>query len=484
MRHTAPRLLTLVALVLAGCSAVGPDYQRPATTAPATWKTEAGWQTAEPRDEQPKGPWWTQFGDSTLNQLETQALAQNQSLAIAQSRLDQARAQTAIAVGALLPRVGLQAGSSRFRTSADRPLNAYTVPNQSVVQNDFNGGINVSYEVDLSGRVRRQIESARASEAQSGADFENTRLMLTAQLAASYFSLRELDRETAVLRATIAAQRAALAFVNDRHELGYASALDMAQQQATLAGIEAQLQTLIDQRSHFEHALATLTGVDAPSFTLAPVPSKPLPPSPAISLLQPATLLERRPDIASSERAMAAANAQIGIARSAYYPTLTLAGLLGGDSNLLPKLFSLPSLLWSVGANATQTLFDAGRTDASVAAAKASFVQAEANYRQTVLNAFQEVQDSLSTRATMAQAASDLDRAARSSAQALEITEVRYHGGAANRLELVLAQQNLLAYQRQQVQNQGQQLLAAVQLVKALGGGWQAPVLAESVRNF
>ena len=181
---------------------------------------------------------------------------------------------------------------------------------------------------------------------------------------------------------------------------------------------------------------------------------------------------------------MAAANAQIGIARSAYYPTLTLAGLLGGDSNLLPKLFSLPSLLWSVGANATQTLFDAGRTDASVAAAKASFVQAEANYRQTVLNAFQEVQDSLSTRATLAQAASDLDRAARSSAQALEITEVRYHGGAANRLELVLAQQNLLAYQRQQVQNQGQQLLAAVQLVKALGGGWQAPVLAESVRNF
>ncbi|MDD0811588.1 efflux transporter outer membrane subunit [Curvibacter sp. RS43] len=464
--------LSLSGLLLAGCSAVGPDYQRPAVTTPAQWQTEPGWQNGQPRDTEPKGSWWTLYGDSQLNALMDLAQRQNNTLALAQSRLEQARAQTNSALGALLPRVGLQGGTSRYQTSANRPVTSYTSTNSSVQQNDYNLALTVSYEVDLSGRVRRQLEGARASEAQSQSDLENTRLLLGAQLASSYLALRGLDAEIEVLQQTLRAQRKTLDFVNARHELGSASGIDVGQQQGLLSGTEAQLQSLHDARARFEHALATLTGQPAPNFRLSA--SSQLPTPPQVALGQPADLLERRPDIASAERAMAAANAQIGIASSGYYPSLTLSSLYGDDSGSLAKLFSGPSLLWSLGLSATQTLFDGGRTTAAVNVAKASHQQASANYRQAVLVAFQEVQDGLSTQAALRQSSRALQQAVASAEKVLSLSQARYQAGASSLLEVVLAQQTLLGYQRQEVQNRSQQLLTSVQLVKALGGGWQA----------
>lgn len=466
--------------LLGGCSAVGPDYVRPDTVAPAHWQAEAGWQAGQPRDDELKGPWWLLYADPTLQGLVDTALKQNNTLALAQSRLDQARAQTDSALGALLPRVGLQAGTSRFRTSANRPLSSYTSANSSVEQSDYQTALTVSYEVDLAGRVRRQLENARAAQAQSGADFENTRLVLTAQLASSYLALRGLDAEIEVLNQTLKAQRQTLDFVTARHDLGSASGIDLEQQQGLVSGTEAQLQGLRDSRARFEHAIATLTGQPAPSFQLAADTRLPEPPQ--LPLGTPASLLERRPDIASAERAMAAANAQIGIATSAYYPSLTLNSLYGDDSNGFSKLFSAPSLLWSLGLSATQTLFDGGRTTAAVNVAKAGYQQASASYRQTVLQAFQEVQDSLTTQAALREAQRSLQQAVKSAGKVLELSQARYRAGASSLLEVVLAQQTLLGYQRQQVQNQSQQLLTSVQLIKALGGGWKAtdPTLSQA----
>jgi NodT family efflux transporter outer membrane factor (OMF) lipoprotein len=467
------RLPALALIGLAGCAAVGPDYVRPKLDAPAQWQTEPGWQSGQPRDADLKDNWWEMYGDAQLNGLIQTALAQNNNLAMAQARLDQARAQTASALSNFSPKVGLQAGSSRFRTSADRPLSNYAVTNTSVEQTDYNAGLTVSYEVDLAGRVRRTLEGAKASEAQSKADFENTRLVLVAQLASNYLALRELDAEMAVLEKTLKAQQKTLDLVNTRHDLGNASALDVEQQRSLLAGTDSQYQGLRDTRARFEHALATLTGQAAPGFTVPA--SAQLPEVPALPLNRPADLLERRPDVASAERAMAAANAQIGVARSAYFPTLMLSGLYGDDSNGFAKLFSAPSLLWTLGMAATQTLFDGGRINAAVAGAQGAYQQTAANYRQTVLVAFQEVQDSLSTQAALKQAEASLNTASNSAKRVLSLSEARYQAGAASLLEVVLSEQTLLNYQRQAVQNRGQQLLTSVQMVKALGGGWHAP---------
>lgn len=479
-RRPLPRPLPalLLAALLGGCAAVGPEHTRPSVAVPAHWQAEPGWQAGQPRDADLKGDWWRLFGDATLDALVATAHRQNNTLAVAQARLDQARAQTNAALGAQLPRLGLQAATSRFRTSANRPLNSYAAVNSSVEQNDYQTALTLSYEVDLAGRVRRQIESARAGEAQSGADFENTRLVLTAQLASSYLALRGLDTEIDVLQQTLAAQGQTLALVRARHALGTASGIDVEQQQALLSGTEAQLHTLRDNRARFEHAIATLTGQAAPEFRLPFSPG--LPDAPAIPLNAPADLIERRPDIASAERAMAAANAQIGIATSAYFPSLTLSSLYGDDSNRLSRLFTGPSLLWSLGLSAAQTLFDGGRTAAAVKVSEAGYQLAGANYRQTVLQALQEVQDSLTTLEALRAAQQSLGQAERSAARVLALSQARYQAGASSQLEVVLAQQTLLGYQRQATQNRSQQLLTSVQLVKALGGGWRPATPADS----
>jgi outer membrane protein, multidrug efflux system len=460
--------------VAAGC-AVGPDYRKPAADVPTAWQPEAPWREAAPNDAALKGDWWRLFQDDTLNPLVDRALTGNQNLRVAAARLDQARAQLTAAAADLYPSVGLSAGAARGRTSANRPLAAYSVPNQAIVQNDFELGPTVNYEADLFGRVRREVEGARASAQQAEADFENTRLLLTAQLVTDYFALRELDAELAVVRDSLDLQRDALGFIASRHDLGFATGLDLAQQQALVDASATQLELLDYQRAQYEHAIATLVGIPAPNFTIpAALATSSLP---AVPLGVPSDLLQRRPDVASAERSMAAANARIGVARAAYYPSIILgAGFgepnAGWQSNALATLFEAPSRLWSLGLSATQTLFDAGKTRANVRFATADYSAAVATYRQTVLTAMEEVENGITGLASLGRAVTQADASVNSAQEAFDIATVRYKGGVDTYLEMITAQQVLLGNQRQAVQVRGQQFATAVYLVKALGGGW------------
>lgn len=461
-----------------GC-AVGPDYHRPAADVPPSWEPAAPWHAAAPSDAALKGNWWELFEDSTLSSLVERALQANENLRVAAARLDQARSQVTVARSYLYPDIGLQASAARGKTSANRPLSAYAVPNQSVVQNDFALGPTVNYELDLFGRVRRQVEGYRAAAEQAAADFENTRLMLTAQLVSDYFTLRELDAETDVVNRSLSLERDALTFITSRHDLGYATGLDLAEQQALVQSSAAQLELLQVQRAQNEHAIATLVGAPAPGFGIAPTVVQDNLPAPPLGL--PSDLLQRRPDVAAAERAMAAANARIGVARAAYFPMIQLTPLvpnIGWESSAVASLFNAPSQLWAVGLSATQTLFDAGRTRANVHIAEQDYTAAVATYRQTVLGAMEEVENGITGLTSLERAAVQADASVQSAQRAFDIANERYKGGVAIYLDVLTAQQTLLGNQRQAVQIHGQQFLTAVYLVKALGGGWQELVAA------
>jgi outer membrane protein, multidrug efflux system len=325
----------------------------------------------------------------------------------------------------------------------------------------------VNYEVDLAGRVQRSVEGATASAEQVAADAENTRLLIGTDLATAYFSLRAVDAELDVLNRAIALQRRSLELVKSRYELGAATGLDVAQQQALLDTTLVQLDVVRRQRGPFEHALATLTGMPAPGFVLAPD-------LPEIALGVPSDMLERRPDVAAAERAMAAANAQIGVASAAFYPSVQLGGVYGVDSRRLPNLFEAPSVLWSLGVSAAQVLFDGGRLNANVDFARAGHAAALAGYRRTVLQAMQEVEDGITGLAALEHAAGQAQAAVVSASRVLSMATARYEGGAS-------AQQAQLASERLATQLRGQRLLTAVFLIKALGGDWQA---AGTVTSF
>ncbi|CAN5669160.1 efflux transporter outer membrane subunit [soil metagenome] len=459
-----------IALVLAGCAA-GPDYKKPATDMPVSWQVETPWRQSTPNDAADKGPWWRQFGDPQLDTLMQQALVASPTLAIASARLAQARAIVQVNSAALLPQVGLNNRDSRLRISANRPLTNYNTANFSTVQSDFQLSLTASYELDLSGRVRRTIEGATASAEQSAADLQNTRLLVTTDLASAYVNLREVDAELDVLQRSIDLQRHALDFVTSRHDLGATSGLEVAQQQALLDNTLTQVGTLQKQRAQFEHAIATLTGTAAPVFAIT-AEVRALQP-PAVPLGVPSDILERRPDVASAERAMAAANAQIGVARAAFYPSITLAPSYGVDSRMLSTLFDAPSLLWSIGLSATQTLFDGGRISANVDFARAGYDGTVAAYRRVVLTAMQEVEDGITGLAALERASTQAQTAVASARRVLDMATARYEGGATSYLDVITAQQSLLTSERQATQLTGQQLLTSVFLVKALGGDWQ-----------
>jgi len=458
----------------AGC-AVGPDYHRPQANVPPAWQPDAPWHEAVPNDAALKGDWWTLFQDGTLNTLTDRALAGNQNLRVAAARLEQARAEVSVATSDLFPSVGLSAAAARGRTSANRPLAEYSEPNQSTVQNDFVIGPTVSYEVDLFGRVRREVEGARAAAQQAEADFENTRLILTAQLVSDYFALRELDNEIGVVTHSLELERDALGFIASRHDLGFATGLDLAQQQALVDSSATQLDLLENQRAQLEHAIATLIGTPAPVFTVpASLAAASLP---AVPVGVPSELLQRRPDVASAERSMAAANARIGVARAAYYPSIDLGSGFGEpnagfQSNALSTLFEASSRLWSIGLSATQTLFDAGKNRANVRFANADYTAAVAAYRQTVLTAMEEVENGITGLASLDRAVREADASVKSAQDAFDIAAVRYRGGVDTYLEMITAQQILLSNQRQAVQVRGQQFATEVYLIKALGGSW------------
>jgi outer membrane protein, multidrug efflux system len=458
------------ALVLAGC-AVGPDYMRPALDMPVAWTVEAPFREGAPNDLASKGAWWLRFGDPKLDALEQQALAGSPTLTAASARLAQARAVLSASSAGLLPQVALSLREARQKVSANRPLTNYASPNFSTVQNDFVGAFAVNYEVDLAGRVRRTVEGARASVEQSAADLENVRLLLTAELATDYFSLRELDIELDVLSRSIDLQKRSLELATARHDLGAASGLDVAQQQALLDSTLTQVDVLRRQRTQFEHAIATLTGTAAPLFALAEEVRDLVPPQVPIGV--PSDVLERRPDVATAERAMAVANAQIGVANAAFYPSIILGPSYGAESNSLGTLFNASSLLWSVGVSIAQPIFDAGRLRANLDFAKAGYDVTVANYRRVVLTAMQEAEDGITGMAALDRAFAQARVAIESARRVLDIATSRYEGGVATYLEVITAQQGLLNNERLAAQLQGQLLLTSVFLVKALGGDWQ-----------
>jgi outer membrane protein, multidrug efflux system len=472
-------LSTMVAFTIvgAGCT-VGPRYSRPAAPAPAPdgWKTQPPWEQAAPKDTIPKGTWWAVYHDPTLDGYEQQLLNANQSLAAARDRLNQARALARVATASFFPQVATDPNYVRERGSGNRPLNGVSpsIVNgvRPYTQSVYTIPFTVSYEADLFGRVRRNVEAANASLQSTAADLGNVQLVLTAELAADYFTLRELDAEYKVVEESVDYQRKALDLVNRRHAGGIASGLEVAQQATVLDSTISQASLVQQSRAQYEHAIAVLLGQPAPSFSVPSAPLNVTPPP--VPLGVPSDVLERRPDIATLEREIAYENAQVGIARTAFYPHITLSGSGGLESAAISSLFSAPSLFWSLGADAFEPLLQGGRNRANLAAAQAAYDEAVANYRQSVLTAFQQVEDGISNLSTLSQAIATQAAAVEDARRALEIANNRYVGGVTNYLDVITAETTLLNSERLQTQLLGQQMVSSVYLVKALGGGWDA----------
>ena len=475
MKHSSSVAISLLLLLCAGCT-VGPRYARPSAPAPTpdAWKTQPPWQQAAPKDATPKGAWWQVFEDPVLDGYEQQLLQANQSLVAARDRLSQARSLARVATADFFPQVSTDPSAVRERGSGNRPLNGAVVANgvaRPYTQSVYTIPFSVSYEADLFGRVRKNVEAANASLQSTAADLGNVQLVLTAELAADYFTLRELDAEYQVVEESVGLQRKALDLLNQRHEGGIASGLEVAQQATLLDSTISQAALVQQSRAQYEHAIAVLVGLPASNFTVTVAPLKTNPPS--VPLGVPSDVLERRPDIATYERDMAFANARVGLARTAFYPHITLSGAGGLESTALSSLFNAPSLFWSLGADALEPVLQGGRNRANLAAAQAAYDEAVANYRQTVLTAFQQVEDGISNLSTLSQALSTQGAAVNDARKALEIANNRYVGGVTNYLDVITAQTTLLNNQRLETQLLGQQLVNTVYLVKALGGGWE-----------
>lgn len=473
-RLTRPSLrLAAVAICLAFASActLGPDYRRPDVETPAAWQADPGWRLAAPSHAPLALDWWRMFDDPLLDTLETRALAQNQTLAAASAHYAQATATLAAISSQQLPELDLDANVARAKVSKNRPQLNYATPNQSTVQNQVIVGPSLTYDVDLFGRIRREVESASASAEQAGDDLANARLVLTSDLATAYYALRERDAEIDVLDRSVQLQEKALDYVKAKHELGAVSGLDLLQQQSQLDSTRVQATLLRQQRAQYEHAIAALIGTPAPQFSIAPqlVPMT----VPDIATGVPSELLERRPDVAAAERAMAAANAQIGVAKAAFFPNITLSPGIGWESTSFANLLSAPSLMWTVGATLKQAVFDGGQRKANLAFANEGYRVTVANYRQAVLSAFQQVQDGVTGLAVLARAASESQAAVDDAKRLLSLANDRYSGGLVAYLDVISAQQSLLTSERRDAQVRGQRIALAVSLVKALGGGWQ-----------
>jgi len=457
-------------LLSSSACTVGPGYKRPTAAVPDMWKGEGPWQAAVPKDAIPKGAWWQLFHDAELDQLEQELLQANQSLTAARDRLSQARSQARIASSAYFPAVSADPSGQREEVAANRPFAGGELP--PFTQNNFTVPFSVSYELDLFGRVRRNLEAANASLQESAATLENVRLVLTAELAADYFNLRELDREAGVVRQSVEIQQKGLDLVNRRHEGGVANGLEVAQQAALLDSTATQLQLVLQQRAQYEHAIAALTGKSASAFSLADAPLNNAPP--AIPTGVPSEILQRRPDVAASERQMAYENAQVGLAMAAFYPHITLSGGGGWQSRDIASLITAPSAMWSLGGDLLQPIFDGGRNRANLALSRAAYDESVANYREGVLEAFQQVEDGLSGLALLNQAAKTQKAAVADSRRALDIANDRYVGGLTTYLDVITAQSTLLSNERLATQLLGQQMTTSVYLVKALGGAWDA----------
>ncbi len=454
---------------LTGCM-VGPNYKRPPAPAPEAYKTQAPWRVAAPKDSLPKGTWWEVFNDAELNSYEQQLLAANQSLLAAKDRLEEARSLARVTSAGFFPQANVDPSATRQRYAGDRP--EVVTLGRPLTQSTYEVPFFVNYEPDLFGKVRRSMQASNANLQGSASDMSNVQLVLTAELAADYFSLRELDAETQVVQESVAIQQKGLQLVVSRHSGGVASGLDLAQQQTLLDATVSQLYLVKQQREQYEHAVAVLTGNPAATFT---IPVQPLNATPVpVPLGVPSDLLERRPDIATAERHMAYENAEVGVAKAAFYPQLTIFGAGGFESTNITNLITAPNAIWSLGGDLLEPVFNGGRNRANLALARHTYDESVANYREAVLEAFQQVEDGLTGLTELSQANLSQNAAVADAHRALEIANNRYVGGVTSYLDVITAQSALLTNQRLATQLMGQQMVTEVYLVKALGGGWDA----------
>jgi NodT family efflux transporter outer membrane factor (OMF) lipoprotein len=464
MRVRLAGALSIAALLLGGCT-VGPRYVRPTAAVPPQYKEAGSWMPAQPSDQATKGEWWHIYSDPQLDSLEEQVSVSNQTLKAAQAQFLEARAAVRVARSAYFPSVTGGASLSRTRTSANKP--AVTA---AETLNDFQLPIDVSYEPDVWGRVRRSVEAARSEAQASAADLASTDLSLHAELALDYFQLRGLDSQKRLLDSTVTSYERALELTRSRYQGGIASAVDVAQAQTQLETTRAQAEDVGVQRAAFEHAIAVLIGKTTYEFTQEALPLTYPPPPVPVTL--PSELLERRPDIAAAERRVQEANAQIGVARAAYFPSFAITGGGGFESAKIGNLLEGPSGFWSLAGSAAELIFDGGQRRGVTEEARATYGQFVDNYRQTTLTAFQEVEDNLAALHILAQEASTEDAAVAAAEHSLELSNSRYKGGVANYLEVTTAQSAALGDERGAVDVHTRRLVASVLLIKALGGGW------------
>ena len=483
LRFDRPALVAGAVLcgTISGCS-VGPDYRRPTTVAaPASYNEPAppgavAWKPARPGDATVRGAWWEVFGDAPLNALEKKIAVSNETLKAATAQYLVAREQIGVARAGYFPTVGVSPAVSRTHQSRNQPNIVAGVSKLNYTTLSLQG--QALWEPDLWGQVRRTVEQARANAEASAADLAGVALSVHAELASAYFEVRGLDAQRRLLENTLESDQAYLELTQRRFKGGVATEVDVAQAETQYLSVKAQLIDVGVTRAELEHAIASLIGVPASRFSLPPSPLVGTPP--AIPAGLPSELLERRPDVASAERRAAAANAQIGIAGSAYYPSLTLGASGGVESTALGTLFEVPSILWSVGASALETVFDGGHRHALTEQARAAYDVQVASYRQSVLEAFREVEDSLAALSILSDEADAQAAAVDAARRSLSLSVTRYKGGVATYLEVLTAQTIQLTNERAQADVATRRFASSVQLVKALGGGWDTSQLPGS----
>ncbi len=464
------RKIAFLFAFLAGCAA-GPDYVRPQLEAPAQFKEMQGWRQAEPRDALPRGSWWTMFGDRELDALMARVDLSNQTLRAAEARFRQSRALADQARAALFPALSANASATRSKSPSLSNQPSFAVG----AVNNYNVALNTSWELDVWGRVRSTVEAGEASWQASAAELEAARLSAYAALAQNYFALRVADATRQVLEDTVAAYERTLELTRNRYAAGVVARVDVVQAEVQWKSALAQLIDVGVERAQLEHAIALLVGEAPAAFSIERASFAAS--MPAIPVGLPSELLERRPDIAAAERNAAAANARIGVAQAAFFPAITLSGAAGFRSTDSANLFTTPSRFWSLGAALAQAVFDGGLREAQKQQAIAVYDEDAATYRQTVLTAFQEVEDNLAALRILDEEARLQDEVVQAARHALELTTNQYKAGIVSYLNVISAQTTLLTNERTAASLLGRRLTASVALVKASGGGWSAESL-------
>ena len=471
--------LTAVGLVLAGC-ALGPNYSRPPVATAPAFKEADGWMKAAPGDLSDRGDWWTLFNDPVLNDLEAKVAVSNQTLKAAEAAYRESVALLDEQRATLFPTVTLNPSATRSKSaqlSLVNPVTGATTVSPGATTNTYTAKLGASWDVDLWGRIRRTIEAARDSAQASKADIANAQLSAQVLLAADYLQLRATDEQKRLLDDTIKAYTDNLRIVQNKYNVGVSQRSDVLTAQTSLNSAKAQAADLMRTRAQYEHAIAVTIGVPPSSFTLAAIPYALK--TPSVPLGVPSTLLQRRPDVAAAERTMAASNAQIGVALAGFFPDVSLTGSDGFSAATLSRFFSAANNSWSIGASAAQTVFDAGSTFAKVRGARATYDATVATYRQTVLTAFQQVEDNIAA-ARVLDTEYEFDAAASQEAdEAEKITNNQYLAGTVDYTTVVVAQNTALSARRTLIQTDSARLVAVVDLISALGGGWSERQLAQ-----